>query len=361
MTIPELAVLIDSELDEAWMAEALGHPGAIVSMTRASIGTGQVGENVRYEVTWCDPAAPHDEQRPSSLVGKFPSLDELSRQTAQATSAYVREVGFYRDVQSLVTIPTPQLFHLGEDLDANRFVLLMGDIREADQGDQIRGCSLDEARLAVTALGGLHGPMWGRDLPAEFAWISARDEERAAELVELFGMLTPGFRDRYRERLDEEVMSTVDWLVAHLPVWYSSFETPQTLTHGDYRLDNLLFGRPDGTAAPLTVVDWQTVGTGHGPADAAYFVGAGLLPDLRRQHESDLVEIYHRSLVEAGVDVDIGMVQRDYARGAVSGLLMAVMASQIVGQTERGDEMFCVMAERHTAQMIDLEVLEMDW
>ena len=37
----------------------------------------------------------------------------------------------------------------------------------------------------------------------------------------------------------------------------------------------VLFG--DGPGAPaLTTVDWQTVGIGAGPSDAAYFLGAGL-------------------------------------------------------------------------------------
>ena len=43
--------------------------------------------------------------------------------------------------------------------------------------------------------------------------------------------------------------------------------------HGDYRLDNLLFGE-DGT---VTVLDWQTVSWGPPLVDASYFIG-GCLP-----------------------------------------------------------------------------------
>ncbi len=352
-----LPVLIDAEIDDDWMAEALGFPGSIASMNRASIGTGQVGENVRYDVTWTSDVDPSSV--PSSVVGKFPSLDELSRQTAEATGAYVKEVGFYRELQPLVTIPTPHLYHLGDDLDANRFVILMADIRDADQGDQLAGCSVAEAELAITALAGLHGPLWGHDLLAKHEWLTARDDERAAALSDFLTMLTPGFRERYQARLAPEVLAAADWITTNHLAWFSSFETPQTLVHGDYRLDNMLFGRSDGTAAPLTVVDWQTVSIGHGPADAAYFVGAGLLPEVRRKVESDLVVQYHQALVETGVDVDLAALQRDYARGSVSGLVMAIIASQIVGQTDRGDEMFCVMAERHAAQIDDLGVADL--
>jgi hypothetical protein len=39
-----------------------------------------------------------------------------------------------------------------------------------------------------------------------------------------------------------------------------------------------------------------------------------------------------------------------YRREAISGAVMAVVASQIVGRTERGDEMFVAMAARHALQ-----------
>ena len=41
------------------------------------------------------------------------------------------------------------------------------------------------------------------------------------------------------------------------------------------------------------------------------------------------------------------------------GYLMAVIASQIVEQTERGDEMFIAMASRHATQMADLDVADL--
>ena len=38
---------------------------------------------------------------------------------------------------------------------------------------------------------------------------------------------------------------------------------------------------------------------------------------------------------------------------------MAVAASMMVVQTERGDEMFLTMARRHGAQILDLDALEL--
>ena len=47
-----------------------------------------------------------------------------------------------------------------------------------------------------------------------------------------------------------------------------------------------------------------------------------------------------------------------YRRFTWSGFVMAVLASMIVGQTDRGDEMFVTMANRHASQVVDLEAVE---
>jgi len=55
----------------------------------------------------------------------------------------------------------------------------------------------------------------------------------------------------------------IDWLTAHLPV----DDGQRRLVHGDYRLDNLMFGT-DGTAC-RAVIDWELSTLGHPLADLA--------------------------------------------------------------------------------------------
>ncbi len=154
----------------------------------------------------------------------------------------------------------------------------------------------------------------------------------------------PSFLEHYRS-LHE---ATAAWAERH-QAW--------AVAHGDYRLDNLLFG--DGVTAPhVTVVDWQTVGVGVGPVDVAYFCGAGLLPELRAQHEQALVARYADGLRTAGVAIDDEAVWDGYVLGSASGYLMAVIASQLVEQTERGDDMFVAMASRHADQMRAVGLIE---
>ncbi len=124
--------------------------------------------------------------------------------------------------------------------------------------------------------------------------------------------------------------------------------------HGDYRLDNLLFGEP-ASPQPFTVVDWQTVGWGPVMSDVAYFLGGGLAVEDRRAHEEELVRAYYDALVAAGVEgFSWEQCWTGYRRQAFGGILMAVAAPMLVARTDRGDDMFMAMVARHAQQAIDL-------
>ncbi|MEL6984464.1 MAG: phosphotransferase [Actinomycetota bacterium] len=122
----------------------------------------------------------------------------------------------------------------------------------------------------------------------------------------------------------------------------------QCLVHGDFRLDNVLYGQ--GPPAPaMATVDWQTVALGPALTDVAYFLSGALDPETLATHEADLLTRYRNGLAERGVEPAEDWVAEEYALGSPAGYVMAVVASQIVGQTERGDEMFLVMASGSAA------------
>jgi hypothetical protein len=351
------------EIDAGWLTDALRAAGvagdaSVVAMSSCSIGTGQVGENVRFALQWDR----DDTELPTSVVGKFPSRSDVSREAAKAVDTYVREIGFYRDAQPLVTISTPTIHHLGWDPDTHEFVLLMNDLHDAVTGDQLRGCTPDRATAVVDEAVGLHAPTWGTtERLRPFDWAGFPEPDRTELLVGMLGWAIGGFTDRFRDRLSSDDLEVGGRLVdryqslsRQIADWAAA-DGEWCLVHGDYRLDNLLFGH-SGT---VTVVDWQTVTVGIGPADIAYFIGSGLLPDVRAVHERALIARYGDGLRRAGVDVTDEVLWAGYELGTASGYLMAVIASQLVEQTERGDEMFALMAERHAAQIRDVGLLEM--
>jgi len=354
-----------ADIDADWLnamlhAAGIGIGNSLTVNESGSIGTGQVGDNVRFHLEWSDP----DPSLPLTVIGKFPSQSEISRATAVAVDTYVREIGFYRDLQHQVEIRTPQVLHVGWNPDTHDFVVMMEDIAPAQQGDQLAGCDPEQAELVVDQAVGLHAPTWGHtERYADFEWLQRPDAERAANLGAMYTMFMPGFGERYRGRLNDADLVLGEALVQHYPKLYAATAAWAAANHGfcvihaDYRLDNILFGSPPDSPA-VTVVDWQTVSVGIGPSDIAYFCGAGLLPVVREQHERGLVARYAAAVRAAGIDLSDEAAWDGYVLGSASGYLMALLASQIVERTERGDEMFAVMAERHAAQVRHVGLLD---
>ena len=342
------------ELSPEWitavLAPLLGPAGArVVTLEASQIGTGQMSRCVRIVPTYEGGG-----QGPRSLVAKLPASDANSRAAAAALRCYEVEVNFYRLLASTLAVRVPRCYHAAIDLATNDFVLLFEDLAPARPGDQLAGCSPDEAAAAVEELTRLHCPRWGDAALGRFEWLDRNTPEALVSTAQMVAALFPGFVERYEGRLDDEVLALARVLVSKLPSYLGSRGGPQTVVHGDYRLDNLLFGTSPG-AGPV-VVDWQTAVRGPGMSDLSYFLGAGLLPADRRAVEVDLVRCYYDALRSGGVD---GMTWDEcwyqYRFHSFGGLVMAIAASMLVQRTERGDDMFMAMAERHGRQALDLD------
>ncbi len=171
-------------------------------------------------------------------------------------------------------------------------------------------------------------------------------------------MQLPGFLARYGSVLVADEIEIIERVAESNSVPFETLQSPFSLIHIDYRLDNLLI---DETARPMkiSVVDWQSITLGSPLSDVAYFLGAGLLSEDRRRVERDIVRAYHAALLAAGVsDYPWEQCWSDYRRGAFAGFAVTVIASMLVQQTARGDEMFITMARRHSRHAIDVGARE---
>ncbi len=320
-------------------------------MTPALVGTGQMGTSVRYTLGWDGGA-----RGPRSVVCKFASTDPTSRSTGLTLRTYEVEVSFYRDVARTVGMRIPACHFAEIDLATGEFVLVLEDLAPCVQGDQLAGCSVEQAALAMDELARLHAPRWNDPALAGVEWLNRNATEDSLAFSEMFlPQLLPGFLARYADRLAPEHVALAERLFARIGRFLRDRPGPRAVQHGDYRLDNMLFGTPAG-GYPLAVVDWQTVVWGPPAFDASYFLGAGLLPDDRRLHEEALLRCYHDGLLAGGVrGYDWDSLWTDYRRYAFGGFLMAIGASMMVVQTARGDEMFLTMIRRHGEQIADLD------
>jgi Phosphotransferase enzyme family len=339
-----------------WLTAALTRagvlaPGASVrSFEREPVGTGQMAETTRFVLQLDRPDA-----GPASVVGKFASADDQSRATGLALRAYEIEVRFYREVAARVAARVPAAYVTEVEPETGWFTLLLEDIAGATQGDQIEACGPDVAAAVLVEMAGLHAPCWEQPDLAGLEWLNRRSADSDALLEALVGSLLPGFLERYADTMAEEHREVCRLLVEHLPRWTRLRTGPRTASHGDFRLDNLLF-RP-GDERPV-VVDWQTAAWDRASGDVAYFVGGCLSTEDRRAHEEELFAGYHDALCRRGVrDYPLEQLRADVRCDTLGGVLMAIVASMIVQRTERGDLMFLSSASRHAQHVLDEDAL----
>ncbi|MDF2581430.1 MAG: phosphotransferase enzyme family protein, partial [Mycobacterium sp.] len=251
------------DVTPAWLGGVLG--ADVLSVGTAPIGTGQTGATYRLTVQY---GAETD--LPASFAIKLPSQDDTVRD--RVAIGYRSEHAFYNNVADLVQIPIPRSFHCEIGGDGAEFVLLLADMAPAEQGDQIAGCSAAEAQLAVRALAGLHAPSWCEPKLTDFPGIAMPkpDAGMASGMGDVAKMATGITLDKLGDRMTAEDRATLSESMSMVTPWLLTEPDRFALLHGDYRLDNMLFD-PDRTQ--ITVVDWQTLGSGLPTRDLAYFTG----------------------------------------------------------------------------------------
>lgn len=217
-----------SAVDAAWLTQRLRDAGVIrearvIDVESRAVGVGMLGDSIRFSVTY-----DRDEQlveggTPTSFVGKFASADPVSRKTGHEFGLYRREVGFYRHVADTVGIRTPRCFSAELDEADGSFALLMEDLTPARPGNQLTGCDVRDAEVAMAQAAALHGPRWGDETLREHAFL---DTSGARDFViQVFPDCLAEFHRRYDGVLEPEYMAVCDRYGALIG---NAFDTPPT-------------------------------------------------------------------------------------------------------------------------------------
>jgi hypothetical protein len=329
---------------------AAGVEATVADVSVEPVGTGQMAACHRLTVTY------ERGDGPAALIAKLPSPEPEVR-TAVATT-YRTEVSFYRDLAPRLPVSAPRCWFAAVTDDATAFTLLLDDMAPAVTGDQIAGCTVAQARDAAVAAAGLHAGSWCDPAVAGLDWLippmGAIADHMGPMLQDAVGTFL-GKRD-----LDTATAEVLRRFADRFVAWTRARPTPSTLVHNDYRLDNLLFA-PEGADIPaVTVVDWQSLTTGEPLRDVGFLLGTGLDPDLRREHEREIVGAYHAALRGHGVgDYDLDRCRDDYRHGLFQGPLICILGDLFATPTERGLRMFSVMAERSATAIRDLGCLDL--
>ena len=175
--------------------------------------------------------------------------------------------------------------------------MLLEDLGPAGSGSRVTGCSLEQAELAIHQIANFHATWWEKPQLEEISWLTDVDFDPVA-LSDAHNRWWPDFLRQAEHRLPDPIKEIGERLGQHRANIMRHLGTsPRTLLHGDYQLDNLFFGTPEG-GLPFAVVDWQRMWRGRGVGDVAYFLGGNLHPQDRRAIEMDLLRDYHQILVD---------------------------------------------------------------
>jgi hypothetical protein len=343
ITFPTTSAALTAE----WLGGVLGTRVTGFEIEPIGVGVGLVCDLVRVRVD-------RDGDTPLTFIAKFASSSEENRFVALVLNMYGRETRFYRELADDTPLSAPRCHAVEFDAEANEFVLLLEDLAGARMVDQLVGIGRADAELAIDQLAGLHARWWNHPALESVPRLgdSPYPEAVAAAFVGAWepvqgicaGLVTPAVRE-----LGDRFAELIPVLMARLS------EPPWTLSHGDYRLDNLFFS--DDPTRPLVVIDWQLYDRSRGPRDLSYLLSQSMQPALRAECERALVDRYVSRLVANGVvGYDVEQAWSDYRLATLFDFVYPVIAGGgLTLANERAIELIRVLFARFVAAFNHLD------
>lgn len=334
----ESTTSIPAQVDDItvdWLNGVLGDEfGTIVDVGAAHFGEGVgiLGELARLSLTY----AP-GQSGPATIVAKCASPSVENQFLAIAMGFYLREVNFYDQIAGDVDVRVPQPYHAAASETGVPFVLLVEDIVGSHTPDQIEGLTVDEVRRIISAVVPLHTQFWGTDELMALDWLPPMNNDRYKGGQPLATGRFPAFAERFGDRIPDAMLETIriacerySDLLDHTV----TVGTP-TFTHTDCRAENYLFGGPDGDET-TTVIDFQLSTRHIGMYDVTNLLAGSMVPELRKEHEVELISEYVDQIRAAGIDFTVEQAMAEYRVCLLQQTTAQVIVSNLEGGNDRG-------------------------
>jgi hypothetical protein len=353
-----------TEITVEWLSAALSKSDSNGHVAISSVEIEQFAQDTGimddlYRLTLGDTRG--SRKIPGTLIAKVPSSNPAIRDLANSYGLYQREVVFYRNIASTISVRTPQCFFTDFDPVTQSFIIVMEDLAPAKSCDQLTGMALDQIRLAVGSVADLHARWWDRlELEALEAVIQPWGCPPYAGINDRYQRAWPAVEPWLASRLSSESRRAAERLATRLDQLATDLaKPPRTICHGDFRADNLMF-KDDSGALSMAAVDWQVAAQVRGTFDIGYLMGGSVTSDLRREHEIGLLSLYHRRLVELGVaGYDFDVCLHDYRCAVLAGFSYLVQSAAAADLTHpRVEALFDAWAHRLDAATVELGLAE---
>ncbi len=326
-----------------WLSSALGTTVADLRLQPIAAGEGFMGQLAR--ATFESP------DRRRTVIVKLPTDDPGGQFVGQMMRVWEREHCFYRDVAPHLNIRVPNAFvNVAEPP-----CLVLEDLAPLVAGDHVAGATLDQAERAIDVLARHHAHWFEHPMLADFDWMPGLDDPSMQTLAPTFEIGWPAFLERYESELPTRCLRWCERFVEGIPTWIAThYEDPITITHGDFRLDNIFFGPGE-----VALIDWQMAMRAPGQADLVYFCANNLSPQMRRTHEDALIRRYVDGVHAGGVPptaVTLEGVRQGYLEGLVFyAMTFGASLLTINPANERGAALFDALVRRTFAAVDDLD------
>jgi hypothetical protein len=334
------------DISANWLGDQLALSITSIEVDEVGAGEGFMGQLARVRLTSPDAGAP------ASVIVKLPTADPGGLFIGEMMRVWEREHCFYRDVAPHMAIRIPAVLVNVADPPC----LVLEDLAPAVVGDHVAGATLSQAERAMDVLALHHATWFEHPLLPSFDWMPGLDDPSILTLGDTFAMGWPLFLERFADELPDRCLRWCERFVEGIPAWIEGhYDEPVTLTHGDFRLDNMFFG-DDGSVA---VIDWQLSMRAPGQADFVYFCANNMTVDMRREHEDDLLARYVSALHTHGVPseaVTVDSVRQGYLEGLVFyAVSFGASLLTIDPANPRGVALFEALVRRTFAAVDDLD------
>ncbi|MEV0674771.1 phosphotransferase [Mycobacterium sp. NPDC050441] len=349
---------IPAEIDAVtadWLTEALrADPGLPATATVTAMRAEQIAMDSGFSSLLYRLHLSGDGVPPTVIV-KLPAQSE-ARGAMDMLGGYRRELAFYQRIAGHAPIATPHVYTALIAEGSVDFVLVMEDLQHWVNADHLAGLSLDQARVAIDQLAGLHAWSVTDATPALVSEFPSLDTPMARDLfLPAFGMGWQVYREHSSQAVPPAVARFAERFAELAPQALTALTERTMLLHGDIRADNMFF---DGDR--LKVVDFQFASHGAGAADIGYLVSQGLPTDLRRGQDQALLRAYLEQLAGHGLtDYSFDEAWRHY-QFAVA-YLMVLPVITLVGwdaMPERSRQLCLTLVDRAVATVDEINALE---
>ena len=273
---------------------------------------------------------------PASVIVKIPTSNAVAFRLAKWLSLHRREYVYYRDIASHSRVRVPSLLYGDLDVRSHRFVLVLEDLGRMDAIPQVDGVGVERARRAIREIAGFQGRFWEAAGEPALAACGAFLTAGESRIMQTLYLLTlPVAFERFGDLFTPDTRRLAEAFGTRIVAHFAAVaQGPKTVVHGDYRGDNVLFGR--GGQGDFAVIDWQGCGIGCGMYDVAFFLGTSVSIDDRRRIERDAVGEYHDIVCRMGArNFTREDCWRSYRQNMLGTLMPMVLGSGGIDMSDR--------------------------